>query len=203
MFFALKQNFLLKKIHEFSGKRNIWQTFSNIFLLESLHMNHICIFYLVVPRYQFFFFLTPPQIISEVYHCAIIHGKINLMNVNPTFIKMIYLKLLCACAFDATLDVLSSAIVLWRYSNAAAVHSAHREYIACVILGVIFLLSSICIVIKAIHDLAKKVLPEVQLSPGALISALLCPILLASFQQRLLTSLSSIQPDQLLTGRAI
>ncbi|KAK2525831.1 hypothetical protein Q9233_008464 [Columba guinea] len=32
-------------------------------------------------------------------------------------------------AFDATLDVLSSAIVLWRYSNAAAVHSAHREYI--------------------------------------------------------------------------
>ncbi|KAI4898915.1 hypothetical protein NFI96_025560 [Prochilodus magdalenae] len=33
-------------------------------------------------------------------------------------------------AFDATLDVLSSIIVLWRYSNAAAVHSAHREYIA-------------------------------------------------------------------------
>lgn len=32
---------------------------------------------------------------------------------------------------------------------------------ACVILGIIFLLSSICIVIKAIHDLAKKVLPEV------------------------------------------
>ncbi|KAG8000784.1 hypothetical protein GBF38_017370 [Nibea albiflora] len=32
-------------------------------------------------------------------------------------------------AFDATLDVLSSIIVLWRYSNAAAVHSAHREYI--------------------------------------------------------------------------
>ncbi len=30
--------------------------------------------------------------------------------------------------FDATLDVLSSFIVLWRYSNAAAVHSAHREY---------------------------------------------------------------------------
>ena len=30
--------------------------------------------------------------------------------------------------FDATLDVLSSVIVLWRYSNAAAVHCAHREY---------------------------------------------------------------------------
>lgn len=40
-------------------------------------------------------------------------------------------SLLCGCValqFDATLDVLSSAIVLWRYSNAAAVHSAHREY---------------------------------------------------------------------------
>uniref|UniRef100_A0A8C1SV52 Transmembrane protein 163a n=1 Tax=Cyprinus carpio TaxID=7962 RepID=A0A8C1SV52_CYPCA len=64
-------------------------------------------------------------------------------------------------AFDATLDVLSSIIVLWRYSNAAAVHSAHREYIACVILGVIFILSSMCILGKAIHDLATKLLPEV------------------------------------------
>lgn len=32
---------------------------------------------------------------------------------------------------------------------------------ACVILGVIFLLSSLCIVIKAIHDLSIKLLPEV------------------------------------------
>ncbi|KAF0026195.1 hypothetical protein F2P81_020932 [Scophthalmus maximus] len=32
-------------------------------------------------------------------------------------------------SFEASLDVLSSIIVLWRYSNAAAVHSAHREYI--------------------------------------------------------------------------
>uniref|UniRef100_A0A4W5RV64 Transmembrane protein 163a n=1 Tax=Hucho hucho TaxID=62062 RepID=A0A4W5RV64_9TELE len=64
-------------------------------------------------------------------------------------------------AFDATLDVLSSIIVLWRYSNAAAVHSAHREYIACVVLGVVFILSSLCILGKAIHDLATKLLPEV------------------------------------------
>ncbi|KFV64514.1 Transmembrane protein 163, partial [Dryobates pubescens] len=77
-------------------------------------------------------------------------------------------------AFDATLDVLSSAIVLWRYSNAAAVHSAHREYIACCILGVIFLLSSICIVIKAIHDLAKKddFLYSVSVLSGILCTAL-------------------------------
>ncbi|KAA8593201.1 hypothetical protein FQN60_009317, partial [Etheostoma spectabile] len=91
--------------------------------------------------------------------------------------------------FDATLDVLSSVIVLWRYSNAAAVHSAHREYMfsknipltevisqhllsvclsvrlsicrACVILGVVFVLSSLCILGKAIHDLATRVPPEV------------------------------------------
>ncbi|CAG5932396.1 unnamed protein product [Menidia menidia] len=71
-------------------------------------------------------------------------------------------------AFDAVLDVLSSVIVLWRYSNAAAVHSAHREYIACVILGVIFILSSMCIMGKAIHDLATKLLPEVVRIPTAL-----------------------------------
>ncbi|KAJ1189154.1 hypothetical protein NDU88_005905 [Pleurodeles waltl] len=82
-------------------------------------------------------------------------------------------------AFDAVLDVLSSAIVLWRYSNAAAVHSAHREYIACVILGVIFLLSSICIIVKAIHDLAIRLLPEVDdfLFSVSIISGILCSIL--------------------------
>uniref|UniRef100_A0A3Q3WDH3 Uncharacterized protein n=1 Tax=Mola mola TaxID=94237 RepID=A0A3Q3WDH3_MOLML len=82
-------------------------------------------------------------------------------------------------AFDATLDVLSSVIVLWRYSNAAAVHSAHREYIACIILGVIFILSSICILGKAIHDLATKLLPEVDgfLFSVSIISGLLCIIL--------------------------
>ncbi|XP_056286917.1 transmembrane protein 163-like isoform X5 [Pseudoliparis swirei] len=68
-------------------------------------------------------------------------------------------------AFNAVLDVLSSAIVLWRYRNAAAVHSAHREYIACVILGVVFILSSLCIMGKAIHDLATKLLPEVLVFP--------------------------------------
>ncbi|KAM6958084.1 transmembrane protein 163a [Tautogolabrus adspersus] len=82
-------------------------------------------------------------------------------------------------AFDAVLDVLSSIIVVWRYSNAAAVHSAHREYIACVILGVVFILSSLCIMGKAIHDLATKLLPEVDgfLFSVSIISGLLCLIL--------------------------
>ncbi|XP_071978378.1 transmembrane protein 163 [Engystomops pustulosus] len=82
-------------------------------------------------------------------------------------------------AFDAVLDVLSSAIVLWRYSNAAAVHSAHREYLACVILGVIFLLSAVCIMIKAIHDLSIHVIPEVDsfLFTVSILSGLLCTML--------------------------
>ncbi|XP_037617717.1 transmembrane protein 163-like [Sebastes umbrosus] len=79
-------------------------------------------------------------------------------------------------AFDAALDVLSSVIVLWRYSNAAAVHSAHREYIACVILGVIFILSSLCIMGKAIHDLATRLLPEVDdfLFSVSIVSGIVC-----------------------------
>ncbi|XP_051565907.1 transmembrane protein 163-like isoform X1 [Myxocyprinus asiaticus] len=95
-------------------------------------------------------------------------------------------------AFDATLDVLSSIIVLWRYSNAAAVHSAHREYIACVILGVIFILSSMCILGKAIHDLATKLLPEVDdfLFSVSIVSGFMCVILaVAKFMLgRVLTS---------------
>ncbi|KAM5153311.1 transmembrane protein 163 [Mantella aurantiaca] len=84
-------------------------------------------------------------------------------------------------AFDAVLDVLSSAIVLWRYSNAAAVHSAHREYMACVILGVIFLVSALCIVVKAIHDLSIRVLPEVDsfLFSVSILSGILCSLLAA------------------------
>uniref|UniRef100_A0A3P8TED3 Transmembrane protein 163 n=1 Tax=Amphiprion percula TaxID=161767 RepID=A0A3P8TED3_AMPPE len=91
----------------------------------------------------------------------------------------IVVTIVLAIAFDATLDVLSSVIVLWRYSNAAAVHSAHREYIACVILGVIFILSSLCILGKAIHDLATKLLPEVDdfLFSVSIVSGLVCIIL--------------------------
>ncbi|XP_047457850.1 transmembrane protein 163-like [Mugil cephalus] len=95
-------------------------------------------------------------------------------------------------AFDATLDVLSSVIVLWRYSNAAAVHSAHREYIACVILGVVFVLSSMCILGKAIHDLATKMPPEVDdfLFSVSIVSGLTCTVLaVAKFMLgRVLTS---------------
>ncbi|XP_060909773.1 transmembrane protein 163a-like [Labrus mixtus] len=82
-------------------------------------------------------------------------------------------------AFDATLDVVSSFIVIWRYSNAAAVHSAHREYIACVVLGVLFVLSSLCILGKAIHNLATRMPPEVDdfLYSVSIVSGFTCSLL--------------------------
>ncbi|XP_068602746.1 transmembrane protein 163a [Brachionichthys hirsutus] len=95
-------------------------------------------------------------------------------------------------AFEATLDVLSSIIVLWRYSNAAAVHSAHREYIACVVLGILFVLSSLCILGKALHNLATKTPPEVDdfLFTVSILSGILCGLLaVAKFMLgRVLTS---------------
>ncbi|XP_068186253.1 transmembrane protein 163a-like [Antennarius striatus] len=95
-------------------------------------------------------------------------------------------------AFEATLDVLSSIIVLWRYSNAAAVHSAHREYIACVVLGILFVLSSLCILGKALHNLATKTPPEVDdfLFSVSIVSGILCALLaVAKFMLgRVLTS---------------
>ncbi|XP_062845746.1 transmembrane protein 163b-like [Trichomycterus rosablanca] len=86
-------------------------------------------------------------------------------------------------AFDAILDVLSSIIVLWRYSNAAAVHSAHREYMACVVLGVVFILSALTILVKAIYALASRVPPEVDdlLYSMSVISGLAC-FMLAIFK---------------------
>ncbi|KAK5890701.1 hypothetical protein CesoFtcFv8_014195 [Champsocephalus esox] len=95
-------------------------------------------------------------------------------------------------AFNATLDILSSFIVLWRYSNAAAVHSAHREYIACVVLGVVFVLSSLCILGKAIHNLATGEPPEVDdfLYSVSIVSGITCAVLaVAKFMLgRVLTS---------------
>uniref|UniRef100_UPI00358ED6BA transmembrane protein 163 n=1 Tax=Myxine glutinosa TaxID=7769 RepID=UPI00358ED6BA len=95
-------------------------------------------------------------------------------------------------AFDALLDVLSSIIVVWRYSKAGAVHSAHREYQACVVLGIIFLLSAVCIMSKAIHDLVRRLLPEVDdfLLTVSILSGVVCLILsVAKFALgRILTS---------------
>lgn len=95
-------------------------------------------------------------------------------------------------AFDATLDVLSSFIVLWRYMNAAAVHSAHREYIACVVLGIVFVLSSLCILGKAVHNLATRMHPEVDsfLFSVSIVSGFVCAVLaVAKFMLgRVLTS---------------
>ncbi|XP_073740825.1 transmembrane protein 163 isoform X1 [Callorhinus ursinus] len=115
----------------------------------------------------------------NVYQPLLPKAEFTASHMNAAVSVMRYSASAFGFAFDAILDVLSSAIVLWRYSNAAAVHSAHREYIACVILGVIFLLSSICIVVKAIHDLSTRLLPEVDdfLFSVSILSGILCSIL--------------------------
>ncbi|XP_061419381.1 transmembrane protein 163a-like [Lethenteron reissneri] len=79
-------------------------------------------------------------------------------------------------AVDATLDVLSSVIVAWRYNNAAAVHSAYREYVACCVLGGVFMLSSMCIIGKSSHDIAHKLVPKVDafLLSVSVLSGVLC-----------------------------
>ncbi|XP_030199592.1 transmembrane protein 163a isoform X2 [Gadus morhua] len=95
-------------------------------------------------------------------------------------------------AFEASLDVLSSIIVVWRYNNAAAVHSAQREYVACVVLGALFVLSSICIIGKASHDLVTRLLPEVDdfLFSVSIVSGLSC-LILAVFKCMLARVLTS------------
>ncbi|KAJ0005336.1 hypothetical protein NQD34_015230, partial [Periophthalmus magnuspinnatus] len=92
-------------------------------------------------------------------------------------------------AFDASLDVLSSAIVLWRYSNHSSA-SAHRE--ACLVLAVLFVLSSFCIMGKAVHDLITRNPPELDdfLLSVSVLSGALCSVLaiLKMFLGRVLTS---------------
>uniref|UniRef100_A0A3Q3B5V3 Transmembrane protein 163a n=1 Tax=Kryptolebias marmoratus TaxID=37003 RepID=A0A3Q3B5V3_KRYMA len=89
-----------------------------------------------------------------------------------SWISIVVTLILAVAAFS---NFLSPSLFL----NAAAVHSAHREYIACVILGIVFILSSLCILGKAIHDLATKMPPEVDdfLFSVSIVSGLTCAVL--------------------------
>uniref|UniRef100_A0A8C7YU95 Transmembrane protein 163b n=1 Tax=Oryzias sinensis TaxID=183150 RepID=A0A8C7YU95_9TELE len=79
--------------------------------------------------------------------------------------------ILAVAAFSeshVTQSLVGSDIVRWRNNN-----------VSCVILGVVFILSSLCILGKAIHDLATKLLPEVDdfLFSVSIVSGLVCVIL--------------------------
>uniref|UniRef100_A0A8C6SGG0 Uncharacterized protein n=1 Tax=Neogobius melanostomus TaxID=47308 RepID=A0A8C6SGG0_9GOBI len=96
----------------------------------------------------------------------------------------------------------SSVIVLWRYSNAAAVHSASWgrslfSYIVCVsgrvwCSGRSSLLSSFCIMGKAVYDLVSENPPELDdfLFSVSILSGVLCSVLavVKIFLGRVLTS---------------
>uniref|UniRef100_A0A8C7YRX8 Transmembrane protein 163b n=1 Tax=Oryzias sinensis TaxID=183150 RepID=A0A8C7YRX8_9TELE len=86
--------------------------------------------------------------------------------------------ILAVAAFSeshVTQSLVGSDIVRWRNNNV----SHGWDSIACVILGVVFILSSLCILGKAIHDLATKLLPEVDdfLFSVSIVSGLVCVIL--------------------------
>lgn len=58
---------------------------------------------------------------------------------------------------DCLLDLISSAIVLWRYNgNLSSEYMHAREQIACIYLGALFELSALGIIIKAISDIVAE-----------------------------------------------
>ncbi|CAH1788573.1 unnamed protein product [Owenia fusiformis] len=84
-------------------------------------------------------------------------------------------------ALTALLDVMSSAVVLWRYYGGAekALYSPKREFIACIVLGVLFIVSSFTITTKSVISLANISVPSKNPSVYqlALINGILCSIL--------------------------
>lgn len=59
-----------------------------------------------------------------------------------------------AFAADCLLDLISSAILLWRYyGDLDSFHMQAREQIACIYLGALFELSAVGIIIKSISDI--------------------------------------------------
>lgn len=90
---------------------------------------------------------------------------------------------LFAFAWDALLDTLSSAVVIWRfcYQNGGGqyLYSWGRERRACIVLAVLFSISSISIVSKAIHALVNHLEPSESyvLWYVALINGLICSAL--------------------------
>ncbi|CAK8673091.1 unnamed protein product [Clavelina lepadiformis] len=63
-------------------------------------------------------------------------------------------------AFSSVLDVLTSTVVLWRYYKAHDTFSKRREHISCVVLGVLFVVSSAGIAGKAIAGLLERETPD-------------------------------------------
>lgn len=69
-------------------------------------------------------------------------------------------------AFSAVLDLLSSSVVLWRYYKSYDTFSMHRENVACVVLGVLFVMSAITIGFKASYNLSVGQMPNVKSANG-------------------------------------
>lgn len=87
-------------------------------------------------------------------------------------------------AFSAVLDLLSSVVVLWRYYKSYDTFSMYRENVSCVVLAVLFILSSVSIGAKAVYNLDLGDTPDYSteglrvLVITSIISSVLCFLLL-------------------------
>lgn len=85
-----------------------------------------------------------------------------------------------AFSLDCLLDFLTSMVVLWRYfGNVGSVYSYGRERLACILLGLLFVISSVCITVKATYDFMAGGRPErpVTLLHLFVISTTVCSVL--------------------------
>ncbi|XP_014677068.1 PREDICTED: transmembrane protein 163-like isoform X1 [Priapulus caudatus] len=70
-----------------------------------------------------------------------------------------------AFALDCLLDFLSSMVVLWRFfGKVGNLYSQHREKLACILLSLLFMISAVCVSVKAVYNLLEHKAPEKHLS---------------------------------------
>ncbi|XP_074662459.1 transmembrane protein 163a-like [Tubulanus polymorphus] len=85
-----------------------------------------------------------------------------------------------AFAINSFMDCFTSAVVLWRFhSKEKDMYASKREVVACIILGVLFLLSFLSTFIKSLHDLIVQVhtARDANIWHLSLINAILCFVL--------------------------
>lgn len=82
-----------------------------------------------------------------------------------------------AFAFNAFLDCMSSFVVIWRFSgNGGLLYSVKKECMACLVLGVLFLISGVIVAGQSIYSLTHSIIPTESswLYWGSLVDVIAC-----------------------------
>lgn len=101
--------------------------------------------------------LRARQISNKVIWINLVSVFINLALAAVAFFYVFVdgSSALTAFGADCMLDLISSAIILWRYTgNLNSDYMEAREQIACIYLGALFELSALGIIIKGVSDIA-------------------------------------------------